>query len=113
VSTDLVRGRGVQGDGHAGGDRRLTSRPADGRSRDGRDHSAQPTTRQHMAGVHARPPFRILGHHGELNTIAKLRQEAMMLECLPDDGSDSRKLNRTVDGARNRGGMLTGRGARP
>src|SRR3989440_6064780 len=51
-------------------------------------------------------PFSILGHNGEINTIAKLRQEALMLEVpLPDSGSDSQDLNRTVEALVHRGGL--------
>jgi glutamate synthase (NADPH/NADH) large chain len=51
-------------------------------------------------------PFSILGHNGEINTIAKLRQEALMLDVpLPDDGSDSQDLNRTVEALIYRGGL--------
>ena len=43
-------------------------------------------------------PFTVLGHNGEINTIAQLRQEAAMLGVrIHDDGSDSQDLNRTVD----------------
>ncbi len=43
-------------------------------------------------------PFSVLGHNGEINTIEQLRQEAQMLAVpIPDDGSDSHDLNRTVD----------------
>src|SRR2546423_4333358 len=51
-------------------------------------------------------PFSILGHNGEINTIAKLRQEALMLAVpLPEDGSDSQDLNRTVEALIHRGGL--------
>jgi glutamate synthase (NADPH/NADH) large chain len=43
-------------------------------------------------------PFTVLGHNGEINTIAQLRQEAAMLGVrIHADGSDSQDLNRTVD----------------
>ncbi|MFL5871238.1 MAG: glutamate synthase central domain-containing protein, partial [Solirubrobacterales bacterium] len=43
-------------------------------------------------------PFTVLGHNGEINTIAQLRQEAAMLGVrIHEDGSDSQDLNRTVD----------------
>ncbi len=44
-------------------------------------------------------PFSLLGHNGEINTIARLREEARMLGIpLPDGGSDSQDLNRTLEG---------------
>ncbi|MGN1400068.1 MAG: glutamate synthase-related protein [Bacillus sp. (in: firmicutes)] len=43
-------------------------------------------------------PFSILGHNGEINTIAKLRDEARMIGVpLVKDGSDSQDLNRTIE----------------
>src|SRR6476469_5459078 len=43
-------------------------------------------------------PFSVLGHNGEINTIAQLRQEAMMIGVpIHPDGSDSQDLNRTID----------------
>ncbi|MDQ3647404.1 MAG: glutamate synthase, partial [Actinomycetota bacterium] len=43
-------------------------------------------------------PFGVLGHNGEINTIARLRQEAKMLGVpLNADGSDSQDLSRTVE----------------
>ncbi len=49
-------------------------------------------------------PFSVLGHNGEINTIAKLRQEALMLGIpLHADGSDSQDLNRTVEAFVHRG----------
>ena len=43
-------------------------------------------------------PFSVLGHNGEINTIAQLRQEATMLGVPIEEGnSDSQDLNRTVD----------------
>src|SRR5213078_1132764 len=42
-------------------------------------------------------PFGVLGHNGEINTIARLRQEAAMVGVsLTKDGSDSQDLNRTI-----------------
>lgn len=44
-------------------------------------------------------PFSLLGHNGEINTIARLREEARMLGIdLPCGGSDSQDLNRTLEG---------------
>ncbi len=43
-------------------------------------------------------PFTVLGHNGEINTIAQLRQEGRMLGVPIDPGSsDSQDLNRVVD----------------
>ncbi len=43
-------------------------------------------------------PFSILGHNGEINTIAKLRDEANMIDVpLVKNGSDSQDLNRTIE----------------
>src|SRR5258707_9499656 len=43
-------------------------------------------------------PFTLLGHNGEINTIARLRQEARMLGAqLPFSGSDSQDLNRSLE----------------
>ena len=43
-------------------------------------------------------PFGVLGHNGEINTIARLRQEAKMLGVpIHSDGSDSQDLSRTVE----------------
>ncbi|GGJ60983.1 glutamate synthase (NADPH/NADH) large chain [Anoxybacillus voinovskiensis] len=43
-------------------------------------------------------PFSVLGHNGEINTIAKLRDEAMMLGVpLTVGGSDSQDLSRTME----------------
>src|SRR3989440_7490954 len=51
-------------------------------------------------------PFSILGHNGEINTIAQLRQEAKMLGIPVDAGnSDSQDLNRTIDTLVRRGGL--------
>jgi len=43
-------------------------------------------------------PFSVLGHNGEINTIAQLRQEARMLSVpIQPDSSDSQDLNRTIE----------------
>lgn len=43
-------------------------------------------------------PFSLLGHNGEINTIAKLRDEAEMIGVpLTNNGSDSQDLNRTIE----------------
>ncbi|MEH7331615.1 glutamate synthase-related protein [Neobacillus drentensis] len=43
-------------------------------------------------------PFSVLGHNGEINTIAKLRDEAKMIDVpLVKDGSDSQDLSRTME----------------
>ncbi|WP_026089314.1 MULTISPECIES: glutamate synthase-related protein [Bacillus] len=43
-------------------------------------------------------PFSALGHNGEINTIAKLRDEAKMVGIpLVKDGSDSQDLSRTLE----------------
>ncbi|HEX2911907.1 MAG TPA: glutamate synthase-related protein [Chloroflexia bacterium] len=43
-------------------------------------------------------PFTVLGHNGEINTIARLQQEARMLGVqLPEESSDSQDLNRLVE----------------
>ncbi|MCP8617972.1 glutamate synthase-related protein [Salirhabdus salicampi] len=43
-------------------------------------------------------PFSVLGHNGEINTIAKLRDEAEMVGVpLTNGGSDSQDVNRTLD----------------
>jgi len=43
-------------------------------------------------------PFSLLGHNGEINTIARLREEARMLGVeLSPGGSDSQDLNRTLE----------------
>jgi glutamate synthase (NADPH) large chain len=43
-------------------------------------------------------PFSVLGHNGEINTIAQLRQEARMLGVPIEPGaSDSQDLNRVID----------------
>ncbi len=44
-------------------------------------------------------PFSLLGHNGEINTIARLREEARMMGIpLTKGGSDSQDLNRTLEG---------------
>jgi glutamate synthase (NADPH/NADH) large chain len=51
-------------------------------------------------------PFSLLGHNGEINTIARLREEALMLGIpLPPGGSDSQDLNRTLEGLIHRHGL--------
>ncbi len=51
-------------------------------------------------------PFSLLGHNGEINTIARLREEARMLGIpLPPGGSDSQDLNRTLEGLIRRFGL--------
>lgn len=43
-------------------------------------------------------PFSVLGHNGEINTIAKLRDEAKMVNIpLINGGSDSQDLSRTIE----------------
>ena len=43
-------------------------------------------------------PFSVLGHNGEINTIARLRAESLMLGApIRDDSSDSQDLNRLVE----------------
>jgi glutamate synthase (NADPH/NADH) large chain len=43
-------------------------------------------------------PFSLLGHNGEINTIARLRQEARMIGTqLVHSGSDSQDLNRSLE----------------
>jgi glutamate synthase (NADPH/NADH) large chain len=43
-------------------------------------------------------PFGVLGHNGEINTIAKLRDEARMIDVpLVKDGSDSQDLSRIME----------------
>ena len=42
-------------------------------------------------------PFSLLGHNGEINTIARLREQAQMLGVqLVEDGSDSQDLDRSL-----------------
>ncbi len=51
-------------------------------------------------------PFSVLGHNGEINTIAQLRQEALMLGVpIQPDCSDSQDLNRTIDTLISRDGL--------
>jgi glutamate synthase (NADPH) large chain len=51
-------------------------------------------------------PFGVLGHNGEINTVARLRQEARMLGVpIADDSSDSQDLNRTVESLIHREGL--------
>ncbi len=51
-------------------------------------------------------PFSVLGHNGEINTIAQLRQEARMLGVpIRPDSSDSQDLNRTIATLVNRDGL--------
>ncbi len=51
-------------------------------------------------------PFGVLGHNGEINTVARLRQEARMLGVpLTRDGSDSQDLSRTVEALIQREGL--------
>jgi glutamate synthase (NADPH/NADH) large chain len=51
-------------------------------------------------------PFSVLGHNGEINTIAQLRQEAKMLGVPIQPGSsDSQDLNRTINTLVNRDGL--------
>ncbi len=51
-------------------------------------------------------PFSLLGHNGEINTIARLREEARMMGIpLFADGSDSQDLNRTLEGLMFRYGL--------
>ncbi len=43
-------------------------------------------------------PFSVLGHNGEINTIARLRDEALMVNVpLVKGGSDSQDLSRTIE----------------
>ncbi len=43
-------------------------------------------------------PFSVLGHNGEINTIARLRAESRMLDApIRDDSSDSQDLNRLIE----------------
>jgi glutamate synthase (NADPH) large chain len=51
-------------------------------------------------------PFSVLGHNGEINTIARLRSEARMIGTpLRDDSSDSQDLNRLVETLIHRRGL--------
>ena len=52
-------------------------------------------------------PFSVLGHNGEINTIAKLRDEAKMMDVpLVKNGSDSQDLSRTIETFICREGLL-------
>jgi glutamate synthase (NADPH/NADH) large chain len=51
-------------------------------------------------------PFSVLGHHGEINTVEQLRQEARMLGVPIQPGSsDSQDLNQTIATLVNRDGL--------
>ena len=51
-------------------------------------------------------PFSVLGHNGEINTIARLRAEARMLGVpIRDDSSDSQDLNRLIETLIHRRGL--------
>jgi glutamate synthase (NADPH/NADH) large chain len=51
-------------------------------------------------------PFSVLGHNGEINTIARLRSEARMLDApIRDDSSDSQDLNRLIEALIGRQGL--------
>src|SRR4029079_8428011 len=51
-------------------------------------------------------PFGVLGHNGEINTIAQLRQQARMLGVpIAPGNSDSPDLNRTVETLVKRDGL--------
>ena len=51
-------------------------------------------------------PFTVLGHNGEINTIARLRSESRMLGVpIRDDSSDSQDLNRLIDTLIHRRGL--------
>jgi glutamate synthase (NADPH) large chain len=51
-------------------------------------------------------PFSVLGHNGEINTIARMRSEAGMLGApIRDDSSDSQDLNRLVETLIHRRGL--------
>jgi glutamate synthase (NADPH) large chain len=51
-------------------------------------------------------PFSVLGHNGEINTIARMRSEARMLGApIRDDSSDSQDLNRLVETLIHRRGL--------
>ena len=51
-------------------------------------------------------PFSVLGHNGEINTIARLRAEALMLGApIRDDSSDSQDLNRLIETLIHRRGL--------
>jgi glutamate synthase (NADPH/NADH) large chain len=64
-------------------------------------YSTNTTTRAHRA-----QPFRLLGHNGEINTIARLRKLAADLGfSLPDGGSDSQDLSRLAEALMVRDGL--------
>jgi len=51
-------------------------------------------------------PFSLLGHNGEINTIKKLREQAILLNIpIQPNSSDSQDLNRTLGGLIHRGGL--------
>ena len=51
-------------------------------------------------------PFSVLGHNGEINTIARLRAESRMLGApIRDDSSDSQDLNRLIETLIHRRGL--------
>jgi glutamate synthase (NADPH/NADH) large chain len=51
-------------------------------------------------------PFSVLGHNGEINTIARLRSEARMVGApIRDDSSDSQDLNRLIETLIHRRGL--------
>ena len=51
-------------------------------------------------------PFTVLGHNGEINTIARLRAEARMLGVpIRDDSSDSQDLDRLIETLVHRRGL--------
>jgi glutamate synthase (NADPH) large chain len=51
-------------------------------------------------------PFSVLGHNGEINTIARLRSESRMLGApIRDDSSDSQDMNRLVETLIHRRGL--------
>ena len=51
-------------------------------------------------------PFSVLGHNGEINTVARLRAESRMLGVpIRDDSSDSQDLNRTIETLIHRRGL--------
>jgi glutamate synthase (NADPH/NADH) large chain len=54
-------------------------------------------------------PFSLLGHNGEINTIARLREQALMLGVqLVENGSDSQDADRTVAALIHRYGFTLG-----
>ena len=61
----------------------LLPRPARPPRRDRLDPGPQPLLDQHVAVVQARAAVLVLGHNGEINTIARLRQEAQMTGARP------------------------------